>query len=408
MTLVNPPNQSSLTFRIGTYQTFVDAMLARLAGQAIRDPDSGELVYPLARLTTRNASDLAIALLDAWAGVGDVATFYQERIANEGFLGTAQQTHSVVLSTEEIGYQFFPAVAASAPLAVTINPQASNEPVDIPAGTQVLSAPATGQAPQVFETVATFQARADWNALRPVQTRGQVLDGTSVSLEVTGNVGQFVAGQPLVFYDGASLVDFRLTQSVESGSSPGTVRLAWPKALSAAYHQPVVVTFQQQANVFGFNAPPWQDLPDAVRAQYGDTLPGAIACLAMAPDGQHIVTGQTDGTLILWTVDRSMSSSAPLSAGPAVAAHASVNSVAFSPDGTRIASAGSDGLLRIWDAQLSPLQVLNGTGGSINSVAFSPQFTSDHKLVSGGADRLVLLWSVDQERTLPSPDTLAR
>src|SRR5689334_19075222 len=137
-------------------------MLARLAEQAVPGPGGGELVYPLANLTTRNPSDLAIALLDAWAVVGDVATFYQERIANEGFLGTAQQTHSVVLSTEEIGYQFLPAIAASAPLAFTINPQASTETVDIPAGTQVLSAPATGQAPQVFETIATLQARADW------------------------------------------------------------------------------------------------------------------------------------------------------------------------------------------------------------------------------------------------------
>src|SRR5262245_49807180 len=103
MMLDNPPNQASLTFRIGTYQTFLEAMLVRLAEQGVPDTHNAGTVYPLARLTTRNASDLAIALLDAWAGVADIGTFYQERIANEGFLGTALHTPSMVLLTEDIG-----------------------------------------------------------------------------------------------------------------------------------------------------------------------------------------------------------------------------------------------------------------------------------------------------------------
>ena len=45
----------------------------------------------LPELTARDPDDPAIALLDAWATVADVVTFYQERIANEGFLRTATE-----------------------------------------------------------------------------------------------------------------------------------------------------------------------------------------------------------------------------------------------------------------------------------------------------------------------------
>ncbi len=40
----------------------------------------------LAGLTARRSDDFAITLLELWAAVGDVLTFYQERYANEAFL----------------------------------------------------------------------------------------------------------------------------------------------------------------------------------------------------------------------------------------------------------------------------------------------------------------------------------
>ena len=47
-------------------------------------------------LLTRSADDPTIALLDAWSVLGDVLTFYTERIANEGFLRTATELRSVI------------------------------------------------------------------------------------------------------------------------------------------------------------------------------------------------------------------------------------------------------------------------------------------------------------------------
>ena len=60
-------------------------------------------------LTTRDADDPAIALLDAWATVADVLTFYQERIANEGYLRTATERRSVLELARLIGYRSGPA-----------------------------------------------------------------------------------------------------------------------------------------------------------------------------------------------------------------------------------------------------------------------------------------------------------
>ena len=54
------------------------------------------LRYPLSRLATRSTGDPAIAILDAWALVADVLTFYQERIANEGYLRTATERRSIL------------------------------------------------------------------------------------------------------------------------------------------------------------------------------------------------------------------------------------------------------------------------------------------------------------------------
>ena len=64
--------------------------------------------------------DPTIALLDAAATVLDVLTFYQERIANEGFLRTATERRSVLELARAIGYELGPGVAASTWLAFTL------------------------------------------------------------------------------------------------------------------------------------------------------------------------------------------------------------------------------------------------------------------------------------------------
>ena len=124
------------------------------------------------RLQTREGSDPSIAMLDAWAAVADVLTFYQERIANEGYLRTATERRSVLELARAIGYELKPGVAASMYLTFTIESAIGAPGVaTIPLGTQVQSVPPQGQLPQVFETSADFVAYAEWNELRPRLTR---------------------------------------------------------------------------------------------------------------------------------------------------------------------------------------------------------------------------------------------
>lgn len=174
----NRPGMSSLVYRVGTHATFLAAMKARLSNLSleIHDHDlqhkqTKTKIYPLQDLQTRDEGDPAIALLDAWAIVADVLTFYQERIANEGYLRTAIERRSVLEIARLVDYHLRPGVASSVYLAYTLDDK--SEPVEIPAGARAQSVPAPGELPQSFEASEPLQARREWNNLRPRMTQPQ-------------------------------------------------------------------------------------------------------------------------------------------------------------------------------------------------------------------------------------------
>ncbi len=173
----NRPGLSAIAYRVGTHATFFESMLARLSSLYLDVPapdGSGaiERIYPLKALTTRDVSDPSIALLDAWATVADVLTFYQERIANEGYLLTATERRSILELAKLVGYKLRPGVSASVFLAFTV---ANAFKGTIPAGTRAQSIPGTGELPQFFETSYDLAARDVWNNLKPRLTRPQII-----------------------------------------------------------------------------------------------------------------------------------------------------------------------------------------------------------------------------------------
>jgi hypothetical protein len=168
----NRPGLPALAYRVGTHATFLETMLARLS--------SAELPA-LAGLRTRAGDDPAIALLDAWAVVGDVLTFYQERTANEGYLRTATERRSILELARLIGYTLRPGVSASTYLAYTLDEDRSQVPpkptaVTIAAGARAQSVPGPGESPQSFETGADLEARSEWNGLLPRRSRPQTAE----------------------------------------------------------------------------------------------------------------------------------------------------------------------------------------------------------------------------------------
>ena len=167
--LYNRPGLLALDYRIAEHGQFLRRMLERLPRQQVTDEiDRTRIIRPLADLSTRATDDASIALLDAWASTLDVLTFYQERIANEGYLRTATERRSVLELARMIGYRLKPGVAASTWLAFTVEDK--DDPfrsATVPAGTQVLSIPSQGELPQTFETDEAIEAQAQWNALQP-------------------------------------------------------------------------------------------------------------------------------------------------------------------------------------------------------------------------------------------------
>src|SRR6266508_4206939 len=173
--IVNRPGLNALAYRMGTHATFLETMKARLSNYFFDIPREAvneqgqpwvERVYPLSGLTMRAPDDPAIALLDAWATVGGVLTFYQERIANEGYLHTATERRSILELARLVGYALRPGVASTAYLAYTIDSNFKEE-VIIPAGARSQSVPGPGELPQSFETSEKLAARAVWNNLEP-------------------------------------------------------------------------------------------------------------------------------------------------------------------------------------------------------------------------------------------------
>jgi predicted phage baseplate assembly protein len=172
---LNRPGLPAIQFRVGKHSTFFQRMVDALSTFELTDED-GTKRRPLARLTERSIGDPSIALLDAFAVVGDVLTFYQERIANEGYLRTATERRSVLELAREIGYELNPGVAASTYLAFTVEdaPSAPKSAL-VPKGTKIQSVPGPGELPQTFETISDFTARVEWNALRPQAVQPQNL-----------------------------------------------------------------------------------------------------------------------------------------------------------------------------------------------------------------------------------------
>ncbi len=294
--LDNPPGQTAIRYRVGTHASFKQSMLADIARQGA-----------LAGLKTRADDDPSIALTDAFAVMLDVLTFYQERIANEGYLNCATEQRSILELARAIGYELNPGVAASTNLAFTME-DAPGAPasVKIPAGTMAQSVPGQNEVPQTFETSEEIEARPAWNALKPRRVKradlrfGQdhiYLEGTATNLK-PGDVLLFIgeeragsATQP-PNPDNENW-DVRRVLTVKPEDENRRTLVTWTPGLGTSIPHHVepakknarVYALRTRASIFGYNAPTWHSLPVALRVGERNpnpagtpvVLPGAFA-----------------------------------------------------------------------------------------------------------------------------------
>lgn len=242
--LANRPGLRAINYRVATHAAFLKTMKARLSGLYLDiptgefDEQSGQAKttrsYPLHKLKTREASDPAIALLDAWATIGDVLTFYQERIANEGYLRTARERRSLVELARLVNYRPRPGVSASVYLAYTL--EEKSEPVEIPAGTRSQSVPGPGEAPQVFETSEVLEARVKWNLLKPRRSQPQTLQRIAANERLTlkGITTNLKENDRLLVVETAVPMLLRIAAVQIDATNDRTILTVLPDASSAA------------------------------------------------------------------------------------------------------------------------------------------------------------------------------
>lgn len=226
----NRPGLPELAYRVGTHATFFETMKARLAttevGGVTGDGQTEQRFRPLQALATRDRSDFSITLLDGWATVANLLSFYQERIANEGYLRTATERRSVLELARLVGYTLRPGVASSVYLAYTLDDN-QLEPTVIAAGARAQSLPGPGETPQSFETSEDLAARREWNNLQVRMTRPQAITlATALLIDrvvVSDAVNAVRAGDPLLllFAQDGSLAALRSVRSTEGPSADG-------------------------------------------------------------------------------------------------------------------------------------------------------------------------------------------
>lgn len=243
--LWNRPGLAAIDYRIGSFAGFRAAMLAALARE-------------LPELTTRAQDDHTVTLLELWAAVADVLTFYQERIANEVFLRTAVHRSSVRMLAALLDYRPRSGLSAEADLAFTLD---DGTALTIEAGVRVMSLPGPGGQPQTFETLESCDAIAALNRFeaRPAPEPDRPLSaGRDRALLLDGGPA-VAAGDRLAFWTASALEEKRV---VAVTPEDGLRRLVWsppltrdlppaPAAVSAGHAHRI----RRSLRFFGWDAP---------------------------------------------------------------------------------------------------------------------------------------------------------
>jgi len=239
----------------------------------VNDAVAYDPANPFVNWREGNDSDYHTMFIELWAYVADVLTFYQERIANEAYLGTATQRDSMMRLAELIDNHPSPGAGASAMVTFSM---AKGKTATVPANFRVGSKASAGKAAAVFETSGAVTAVSDHNAM-PVATvlpqdqfghisstvRTVVLQGTNNRL----SVGDYVLLVTNENNSGESATAFRV-QSVGTDKASNTTTITWTDRQGSSYGGGAIpvhlYAFRVTASVFGSNAPEWDSLPPAL------------------------------------------------------------------------------------------------------------------------------------------------
>jgi hypothetical protein len=185
--IFNPPGRTSISYRVGDFVSFRHGLLLPVPGE-----------IELANWRPTAQGDLAVQMMEWWAYLADILTFYNDRIANQDYLRTADLPESVQRLIQVLGYRPRPPIGAIGTLAAITS---GVKPITLPKGFQIQSKPGPGKQPQIFELNAdtVIQPVALVSADPAPATSLLGADGASVLLQ--GTVGGVKTGDELLLIE---------------------------------------------------------------------------------------------------------------------------------------------------------------------------------------------------------------
>lgn len=111
----------------------------------------------------RSESDFGVVLIELFAYVADILSYYQDRVANEAYLTTATQRRSVAELLRLIDYQIDPGLAARAVLHLDVSTDVSVAVNALPYRVRATGIP--GEPDRTFEVTLPFSLSTRNNAI---------------------------------------------------------------------------------------------------------------------------------------------------------------------------------------------------------------------------------------------------
>jgi hypothetical protein len=234
-------------------------------------------------------ADIGVALLETFAYLGDILSFYTDRMASEGFLGTASQRASVLQIAAMLGYTPTPSSAATVGLSITNN---SGSTIVVTAGTQVASTTnVNGQSTQViFETDSDLTLTA------------------SATGSVTASQGVTTTDEAVGTSDGTPSQVFKLAQNGVVVNSTGSNIIVKVGGLQYAYSSSLVDNSPYDS-VFTTA----MDADGYTYVVFGDGVGGRVPPATYAVTVTYRVGVGADGNVPAGSITKAISGTFPIS-----------------------------------------------------------------------------------------------
>ncbi len=136
-------------------QPVIDYLTKDYAG--FRQGMLNQIPLLLPNWTDRSEADFGIVLIELFAYVSDILSYYQDRVANEAYLGTATQRRSVAELLRLIDYQIDPGLAAAALINFNVTADVTISGSNVPYRLKTAGVP--GEPDVTFEVTQEFSLK---------------------------------------------------------------------------------------------------------------------------------------------------------------------------------------------------------------------------------------------------------